>query len=333
MKEKIELRSINVEFEAVNDNELLIEGRVNNLDWSKPLGERRRFIEKVDKGAFQRAITKASENHRYIDLLGNHNKSSLLASTQNESLILEERADGLYMKANLVPTIDGQNYYQLCKAGLFQEMSFGFLVPESRNYENGKAETWERQKDGTFKRYIHELELSEVSIVRTGAYNNTIAQLQARGIDVVQDPEYIDEEDVLFEIRNLTPEELQKMISETVTKAIETYVKPENIKIEATPTETVEEEAKQDVLETEQNEIDLVLDEKIKEAISEQFATLKQEVLVELNKKEEHENVVSDPQVPEENEKKEPEIDDQVVQDLERYKSMLKELDSKGETE
>ena len=172
-----------------------------------------------------------------------------------------------------------------------------------------------------------------MSIVRTGAYNNTIAQLQARGIDVVQDPEYIDGEDVLFEIRNLTPEDLQKMISETVTKAIETYVKPENIKIEATTTETVEEEAKQDVLETEQNEIDLVLDEKIKEAISEQFATLKQEVLVELNKKEEHENVVSDPQVPEENEKKESEIDDQVAQDLERYKSMLKELDSKGETE
>lgn len=327
LKEKIELRSINVEFEAVNDNELLIEGKVNNLDWSKPLGERRRFIEKVDKGAFQRAITRASENHRYIDLLGNHNKSSLLASTQNESLVLEERADGLYMKANLVPTVDGQNYYQLCKAGLFQEMSFGFLVPESRDYENGKAETWERQKDGTFKRYIHELELSEVSIVRKGAYNNTVAQLQARGIDVVQDPEYIGEDDVLFEIRNLTPEDLQKMISDSVTKAMEAYMKSEEKETDPNSSDNSEEVQVVEAVSDEK------LDEKIKEEIDGKFEALKQEVLAELNKKEEHENTVPEPQVTEESEKKEPEISDQVAQDLERYKSMLAELDSKEETE
>ena len=56
-------------------------------------------------------------------------------------------------------------------------------------------------------------------------------------------------------------------------------------------------------------------------------------MLAELNKKEEHENTVPEPQVTEESEKKEPEISDQVAQDLERYKSMLAELDSKEETE
>jgi hypothetical protein len=66
----MELRSVGVEFEAVNDDALMIEGKVNGLDWSKQLGERRRFIEKVDKGAFKRAIERSLENDKYIDLLG-----------------------------------------------------------------------------------------------------------------------------------------------------------------------------------------------------------------------------------------------------------------------
>jgi hypothetical protein len=47
----MELRSVGVEFEAVNDDALMIEGKVNGLDWSKQLGERRRFIEKA-KGLY-----------------------------------------------------------------------------------------------------------------------------------------------------------------------------------------------------------------------------------------------------------------------------------------
>ena len=324
MKQKMELRSVGVEFEAVNDDALMIEGKVNGLDWSKQLGERRRFIEKVDKGAFKRAIERSLENDKYIDLLGNHNKATLLASTQNDSLKLEEREDGLYMSANLIPTADGKNYYELCKSGLFQEMSFGFYVPEVRGKKE-KAETWERQSDGTFKRYIHELELSEVSIVRRGAYNNTKAQLQARGIDVVEEPEFVTEDDLLMELRNLTPEDLQKMISETVNAAFETYVKPENQVIEEVK---VEEQPQEIVVEgpvtpkTEEVAVNITLTDDVKQAIQTEIQLLKDEMLSKLDKKEDvAETVVQ------EDTKKEPDTnEDKAAQDLAMYKEMLENL-------
>ena len=37
LKQKMELRSVGVEFEAVNDDALMIEGKVNGLDLSKKL--------------------------------------------------------------------------------------------------------------------------------------------------------------------------------------------------------------------------------------------------------------------------------------------------------
>lgn len=322
MKQKMELRSVGVEFEAVNDDALMIEGKVNGLDWSKQLGERRRFIEKVDKGAFKRAIERSLENDKYIDLLGNHNKATLLASTQNDSLKLEEREDGLYMSANLIPTVDGKNYYELCKSGLFQEMSFGFYVPEVRGKKNEKAETWERQSDGTFKRYIHELELSEVSIVRRGAYNNTKAQLQARGIDVVEEPDFGVEDDLLAELRSLTPEDLQKMISETVNAAFENYVKPENqvveeVKVEEQPQEVVVEEPK-----TEEVSVNIALTDDVKQAIQTEIQLLKDEMLSQLDKKEDVAEAIV-----QEDTKKEPDTtEDKTAQDLTMYKEMLENL-------
>lgn len=321
MKQKMELRSVGVEFEAVNDDALMIEGKVNGLDWSKQLGERRRFIEKVDKGAFKRAIERSLENDKYIDLLGNHNKAILLASTQNDSLKLEEREDGLYMSANLIPTVDGKNYYELCKSGLFQEMSFGFYVPEVRGKKE-KAETWERQSDGTFKRYIHELELSEVSIVRRGAYNNTKAQLQARGIDVVEEPDFGIEDDLLAELRSLTPEDLQKMISETVNAAFENYVKPENqvveeVKVEEQPQEVVVEEPK-----TEEVSVNIALTDDVKQAIQTEIQLLKDEMLSQLDKKEDVAEAIV-----QEDTKKEPDTtEDKTAQDLTMYKEMLENL-------
>lgn len=212
----MEFRSMSFEVTPSQD-EMYVEGRVNDLGWSKLLGQRKRFIEKIERGTFTKAIERAMKQNRPIDLLGDHNYEYLLASTQNGSLALEEREDGLYMKAKISDTDYGRRFYTLLKDGLFCEMSFGFTV-------NEKGDQWVRQEDGTYKRYVHDIELYESSIVREGAYNNTKAQLMARGIDVVEDPEFSEEVILEQELREmgLTIEELiNKAVQEATKKAVQ----------------------------------------------------------------------------------------------------------------
>ena len=212
----MEFRSMSFEITPSQD-EMYVEGRVNDLGWSKLLGQRKQFIEKIERGTFTRAIERATKQNRAIDLLGDHNYEYLLASTQNGSLALEEREDGLYMKAKISDTDYGRRFYTLLKDGLFCEMSFGFTVNEN-------GDKWIRQDDGTYKRYVHDIELYESSIVREGAYNNTKAQLMARGINVVEDPEFSEEVILEQELREmgLTIEELiNKAVQEATEKAVQ----------------------------------------------------------------------------------------------------------------
>ena len=218
--EKIEIRNLTVELQT-GDEDLLLEGRVNDLGWSKVLGKRKKFIERIEKGTFTRAIKRAGEVGRPIDLLGDHNGQFLLSSTQNESLVLEEREDGLYMKARISDTDYGRRFYTLAKDGLFGEMSFGFYVNEN-------GDKWERQADSTFKRYVSDIELLECSIVRMGAYDNTQVRLQARGIDVVDDPTIPDEikeklsaDDIITGVKpELSIEEIIKKAVEVATEKV-----------------------------------------------------------------------------------------------------------------
>lgn len=209
--EKIEIRNLSVEFET-SDDDLVVVGRVNDLGWSKLLGTRKRFIEKIEKGTFTRAIEKAKLRKRPIDLLGNHDETYLLASTQNNSLSLEEREDGLYMKAKISDTDYGRRFYTLAKDGLFAEMSFGFSINEN-------GERWEKQADGTYKRFVNDIELYECSIVREGAYNNTSVKLQNRGFTLVEDPNIPEDELELNEIETEIRE--INLVEELINKVAE----------------------------------------------------------------------------------------------------------------
>ena len=241
----MEFRSMAFELTPSQD-EMFIEGRVNDLGWSKMLGQRKRFVEKIERGTFTRAIENAMRQNRPIDLLGDHNYEYLLASTQNGSLVLDEREDGLYMKAKISDTDYGRRFYTLLKDGLFCEMSFGFTV-------NEKGDKWVRQEDGTYKRYVHDIELYESSIVREGAYNNTKAQLMSRGIDVVEEPEITDEIILECELREmgLTIEELiNKAVQEATEKVSNQYhevINELNNKIETLKPSEPQQEIKEEV--------------------------------------------------------------------------------------
>ena len=155
----------NFEINAIGDMKL--SGLVNKSgEWSQLLGIGRKFKERIDKGAFDRAI----KTVKTIDLLEDHDKKSILATTDNKSLELWEDSEGLKFKATLIPTNYGIDIYQLVKANVINHMSFGFRVIK---------DSWDMGDDGTRLRTIQELELTEISVVRNPAYLASTVEARA----------------------------------------------------------------------------------------------------------------------------------------------------------
>lgn len=70
--DKIELRIADLDFTSNDEHELVVEGIVNDGNWSQVLGSRRKFKERIEKGAFSRAINRALKNNGKIDFLSEH---------------------------------------------------------------------------------------------------------------------------------------------------------------------------------------------------------------------------------------------------------------------
>lgn len=174
LKNKFELRVQDLDLSTNEGSETLtVSGYVNKTEQlSEVLGSSKRFVEKIAKGAFDRAIKNAKEIH----FLAEHDNKKILASTRNNSLSLREDSQGLFMEATIAPTTYGSDYYQLIKSGILKNLSFGFRTIE---------ESWKQGMNGIHERTIEELELFEVSVVRDPAYSQST--IQARGIDLVED--------------------------------------------------------------------------------------------------------------------------------------------------
>ncbi|MFJ7678271.1 phage major capsid protein [Peribacillus sp. NPDC097198] len=171
---EMELRIVTSQLEANSDGSLTVSGYVNKTDQlSNILGVTKKFVEKIAKGAFTRAIQSAS---RDIEFLAEHKKDLILASTRNGSLELTEDEQGLFMRAIITPTSWGKDYYELINSGIHRNMSFGFRTIKDK---------WKLIEPNLYERTIEELELFEVSVVKDPAYSqSTIA---ARGIDLVEE--------------------------------------------------------------------------------------------------------------------------------------------------
>lgn len=170
----IELRFNDVEFSTDENEDMIVEGYVNKTEQlSQVLGTRKKFQEKISKGAFKRSL---EENSHDVHFLLEHDPRSILSSTRNDSLQLSEDENGLKMRAKISPTSWGKDAYQLIKDGIFRGMSFGFNVVN---------DTWKNTPTGIYERTIKDLKLFEVSVVRDPAYAQSV--IEARGIDVVDD--------------------------------------------------------------------------------------------------------------------------------------------------
>lgn len=189
---KIELRNVS-SFEAKDD--LVVEGLIPVESLSEVLTSgRKKFREKIAKGAFNKALN----NTKYIDLLVEHDTKKILASTRNGSLELTETESGLFLYSKFAHTSFGKDCFELIKADLLKNLSFGFRVVK---------DSW-KQSGSEMIRTIEELDLFEISVVRNPAYSST--ELSARGIDILE---------------NVVVPETKKNMKKDVEKNMETIVK------------------------------------------------------------------------------------------------------------
>lgn len=152
----------------VREDRVQIEGYVNAVERnSKPLMSRiGRFIERICKGAFKKAIKRNDDIH----ILLNHDWDRDLGSTKQGNLELEEDNIGLRAKA----TITDKEVVEKARNGELVGWSFGF---QDREVENSTER-------GIPLREVKDLDLFEVSVLdrtKAPAYEGTL--VAARCVD------------------------------------------------------------------------------------------------------------------------------------------------------
>ena len=195
---RIEFRMQDTQMSSSGD--MIVSGYVNETNQlSQELGISKRFKEKINKGAFKRAI---QNSNRDIDFLAEHDSSIVLASTKNNTLQLKEDDRGLYMEARVINTSAGRDWYEMISSGLITNMSFGFKSIEDE---------WRSVGENLFERTINNLELFEVSAVRNPAYAQS--SISNRGLDISDDivPENIEED---YNMEQRTADQLISAVSD-----------------------------------------------------------------------------------------------------------------------
>lgn len=162
----------------IRNNSIIIDGYVNAVARDSRLipDVKGSFREQIVPKAFQRALEK-TEN---VDILLNHDKNRKLGSTAEGTLELFE--DNIGLRA--IATITDAEVIEKAKRNELRGWSFGFYSVKDR---------WEDIEEGVQRRYVEDLELTEVSIVdntKVPAYSATSIETRAN-------------EEVLTETRSL----------------------------------------------------------------------------------------------------------------------------------
>ena len=212
----------------VRQDTVEIEGYVNAIERkSKPIRSRigGTFVERICKGAFQRAIDR-NEN---IRVLLNHDWNRDLGGTKDGTLELTEDAIGLRARA----IIADKEVIDKARKGDLVGWSFGFSdIDVDRHDENGMM-----------TRDVKDLDLKEVSILdrrRNPAYDGTLIFARADEVDFYGE-EFIDDvavedeqpeiEEQVEEVREETqpeqPEEVEATIDYSEYEAMISEMKGE----------------------------------------------------------------------------------------------------------
>lgn len=143
-----------------------VEGYVNAIERdSKPLMSRLgRFIERICKGAFKKALRRADD----VKILLNHDWTRELGSTAKGNLQLEEDSIGLHARAHIIDP----EVVEDARRGNLVGWSFGF---RDRDVVNA-------MEDGLPLRKVRDLDLLEVSLLNrkmSPAYEGTLVSTRS----------------------------------------------------------------------------------------------------------------------------------------------------------
>ena len=133
----------------IRNDVVVIDGYVNAVARdSRPIPSvRGKFVEQIVPKAFQRALSKSKN----VDLLLNNDNNRKLGSTLDGNLELFE--DNIGLRA--ICTVTDSDVIEKARNNQLRGWSFGFYADKDR---------WE-EKDGVQRRFVEELELTEVSII------------------------------------------------------------------------------------------------------------------------------------------------------------------------
>lgn len=160
---------------------LRVSGHIETGAASKLLGrDENTWREIIAPGTFRNAIQKAFEANQDIDLIVDHDVKRILSSTANNSLLLEEDDIGLRFEAIVSDTSWGRDFYALIKDGIIKGVSFGMTVNE---------DYWNYLEDGTALRTIVDINLFEISVLKTPAYSRTLVEARDFELAEIKVPE------------------------------------------------------------------------------------------------------------------------------------------------
>lgn len=182
MKMKIEIRN----------DKAVVSGYVNAVGRdSRPITDvRGKFVEQIEPGAF-RASLERSEN---VDLLLNHDKSKVYASTRDGSLKLTEDSIGLRAEA----VLSDAEMIRKARTGEFRGWSFGMYVGDS---------AMEERAEGIPRRHVKSLNMFEVSLIdksRIPCYVGTSVECRSDG-EILAELRYSEEEPEIVEEERSEP--------------------------------------------------------------------------------------------------------------------------------
>lgn len=123
------------------------------------------FIEVIKPGAFSRSLASGAN----VRALYDHDRKSLLGSTQAKTLTLREDQDGLSFELDLPATTVGRDVAVLIERGDVAGCSFGFLV---------NKDVW-LQRDGQLTRELIEVDLVEITLTADPAYLDTSVAMRS----------------------------------------------------------------------------------------------------------------------------------------------------------
>lgn len=232
----------------IREDRVEVEGYVNAIErYSKPLMSRvGRFIERICKGAFAKAIKRNKDIH----ILLNHDWNRDLGSTAKGNLELVEDNIGLRVRA----CITDEDVVKKARNGELVGWSFGF---SDRDVVNSV------DSSGMPTRSVKDLDLYEVSILdrrKIPAYEGTLIsarsetdEIHFRGDDFIDEIEISPDGKIMPEMENKKEEQKKEKVkvTETITeKTIEKVTETEDV------TEETRSEQQENVVENKEKSID-----------------------------------------------------------------------------